>query len=170
MIGRATRLCPDIGKERFRIFDAVDLYDALKDVTDMKPVVVNPLVTFDQLVKEVIEGKEEEYRRTSIEEFLAKLQRKKRVLKDDAEEQFEAASGMGVSELADFFKSRSVGDVADYLSNHPAVAQYLDRATRSVAYKMVVSEHADEIRDVVRGMASTEVVRQVTTSRRFVHL
>ena len=35
MIGRATRLCAEIGKERFRIFDAVDLYSALKDVTDM---------------------------------------------------------------------------------------------------------------------------------------
>ena len=78
MIGRATRLCTDIGKERFRIFDAVDLYSALKDVTDMKPVVVNPFVTFEQLVKEVVEGREEEFRRTSLEEFLAKLQRKKR--------------------------------------------------------------------------------------------
>src|SRR6188474_3216528 len=45
MIGRATRRCDDIGKERFRIFDAVDLYSALQEVTDMKPVVVNPLVT-----------------------------------------------------------------------------------------------------------------------------
>ncbi|MDP9150340.1 MAG: type I restriction-modification system endonuclease, partial [Myxococcota bacterium] len=62
MIGRATRLCPEIGKERFRIFDAVDLYAALKDVTDMKPVVVDPLVTFEQLAKEVVEGKEEEFR------------------------------------------------------------------------------------------------------------
>jgi type I restriction enzyme R subunit len=72
MIGRATRLCPEIGKERFRIFDAVDLYSALKDVTDMKPVVVNPLVTFEQLVKEVVEGKEEELRRGSLEELCAK--------------------------------------------------------------------------------------------------
>ena len=45
MIGRATRRCDDIGKERFRIFDAVDLYSALQKVTDMKPVVVNPQVT-----------------------------------------------------------------------------------------------------------------------------
>jgi type I site-specific restriction endonuclease len=26
MLGRATRQCPEIGKETFRIFDAVDLY------------------------------------------------------------------------------------------------------------------------------------------------
>ena len=99
MIGRATRLCPEIGKERFRIFDAVDLYSAIKDVTDMKPVVVNPLVTFEQLVKEIVEGKEEEFRRLSLEEFRAKLQRKKRAFKGEAEEQFETAAGMTVSEL-----------------------------------------------------------------------
>ena len=91
MIGRATRLCPDIGKERFRIFDAVDLYSALKDVTDMKPVVVNPLVTFEQLAREIVEGKEEEMRRESIDELLAKLQRKRRALRGENEARFEAA-------------------------------------------------------------------------------
>src|SRR5262249_17920980 len=30
MLGRATRLCPEIGKETFRIFDAVGIYDALQ--------------------------------------------------------------------------------------------------------------------------------------------
>jgi len=41
MLGRATRLCPDIGKEIFRIFDAVDLYENLQNLTDMKPVAAN---------------------------------------------------------------------------------------------------------------------------------
>jgi type I restriction enzyme R subunit len=151
MIGRATRLCPEIGKERFRIFDAVDLYAALKDVTDMKPVVVNSLVTFEQLVKEVIEGKEEEFRRASLEEFLAKLQRKKRALTGEAEERFQTAAGMGVKELAQFLKGSSPGDAADYLKSHPALAGFLDRTVGSVAYKMVVSERADELREVTRG-------------------
>ncbi|WP_264816168.1 helicase-related protein, partial [Gluconobacter kondonii] len=39
MIGRATRRCDEIGKEYFRIFDAVDIYANLQTVTDMKPVV-----------------------------------------------------------------------------------------------------------------------------------
>jgi len=151
MIGRATRLCPEIGKERFRIFDAVDLYSALKDVTDMKPVVVNPFVTFEQLVKEVVEGKEEEFRRASIDEFLAKLQRKKRALTGEAEERFQTAAGMSIKELALLLKRSAVGDAADYLKAHPALAAFLDRTTGSVAYKMVVSEKVDELREVTRG-------------------
>ncbi len=151
MIGRATRLCPEIGKERFRIFDAVDLYAALKDVTDMKPVVVNPLVTFEQLAKEVIEGKEEEHRREAIEEFLAKLQRKKRAFKGEAETRFETAAGMDVKDLLDFLKGSSVGAAADYLTKHSALAPFLDKTVGTAAYRTVVSEKLDELREVTHG-------------------
>jgi len=151
MIGRATRLCPEIGKERFRIFDAVDLYSALKDVTDMKPVVVNPLVTFEQLAKEVLDGKDEDFRRESLDEFLAKLQRKKRALTGEAEERFQVAAGMGIRELAQLLRKSSVGDAADYLKSHPALAAFLDRTVGPVAYKTVVSERHDELREVTRG-------------------
>src|SRR5690606_6181145 len=37
MIGRATRLCPEINKESFLVFDAVNLYEGIKDYTEMKP-------------------------------------------------------------------------------------------------------------------------------------
>src|SRR5690606_17458175 len=33
MMGRATRLCPEIDKQFFRIFDAVRVYEALEDYT-----------------------------------------------------------------------------------------------------------------------------------------
>ena len=151
MIGRATRKCDDIGKERFRIFDAVDLYSAIKDVTDMKPVVVNPLVTFEQLVKEILEGKEDEFRRVSVDEFLAKLQRKKRTLKGEAEERFATAAGMGVQELAQHLKESSVGVAADYFRKHPTLVAFLDRESGGRPYKQVISERRDELQEVTRG-------------------
>lgn len=52
MIGRATRRCDAIGKETFRVFDAVRQYDAIQAFTEMKPVVVNPKLSFEQLLKE----------------------------------------------------------------------------------------------------------------------
>lgn len=42
MLGRATRLCPEIHKSIFHIYDAVGIYDAMNKVTNMKPVVQNP--------------------------------------------------------------------------------------------------------------------------------
>ena len=151
MIGRATRLCPEIGEERFRTFDAVDLYAALKDVTDMKPVAVNPLVSFEQLAKEIVEAMGEEHRRAAIDEFLAKLQRKKRGLTGEIEERFRAASGMSVKELGPYLKTSGAGEAAEYLKAHPSLASFLDRTVGSAPYRTVVSEKADELREVTHG-------------------
>jgi type I restriction enzyme R subunit len=151
MLGRATRLCPDIGKERFRVFDAVDLYSALESVTDMKPVVVNPLVSFEQLATEIVQGKEDELRRESIQELLAKLQRKKRTLTGENQERFDAAAGMAIAVVLQLLKKGSVAAVAGYLKDHPALAPFLDRASGGAGYKIVISEKADMVRDVSRG-------------------
>lgn len=40
MLGRATRLCPQIDKTCFEIYDPVGVYEALDSVNTMKPVVV----------------------------------------------------------------------------------------------------------------------------------
>lgn len=53
MLGRATRLCPDIGKTEFRVFDAVDIFATLQAVNTMKPIVVRPNISIDQLIKEL---------------------------------------------------------------------------------------------------------------------
>lgn len=50
MMGRATRRCPEIHKTHFEIYDPVGVYDSLKAVNTMKPVVVNPSSTFEQLL------------------------------------------------------------------------------------------------------------------------
>ena len=53
MLGRATRRCDEIGKTVFRIYDPVDIYAALQDVSSMKPLVKDPNVTLDQLLQEL---------------------------------------------------------------------------------------------------------------------
>ena len=75
MIGRATRLCPEIGKEVFRIFDAVDLYPHLQNLTEMKPVVVNPAIGFEQLIRELTDAKTDAQRETIREQLVVKLRR-----------------------------------------------------------------------------------------------
>ena len=57
MLGRATRLCPEINKTHFEIYDPVGVYETLEPVSNMKPVVTNPKTTFTDLINglEVIE-------------------------------------------------------------------------------------------------------------------
>lgn len=83
MKGRATRLCPDVNKTSFKIFDCVDIYSTLESVDTMRPVVVRPKVELQTLVNEITDS--ETYKITeadgrsfaehSHEQLVAKLQR-----------------------------------------------------------------------------------------------
>ncbi|WP_110707262.1 type I restriction-modification system endonuclease [Salinicola sp. CR57] len=55
MIGRATRRCDEIGKTVFRIYDPVDIYAALAEVSTMQPLVKSPNVTLEQLTQELVD-------------------------------------------------------------------------------------------------------------------
>jgi type I restriction enzyme R subunit len=57
MIGRATRRCDEIGKTVFKIYDPVDIYAALQDVSSMKPLVKDPNITIEQLLQELTDPK-----------------------------------------------------------------------------------------------------------------
>jgi type I restriction enzyme R subunit len=92
MIGSATRLYEAIGKDSFRIFDAVGLYEALQHFTDMKPVVVNPKIPFSQLLEELQSSEGEEWQ-LGREQLIAKLRRKQRHLSENAEARFRLLSG-----------------------------------------------------------------------------
>lgn len=83
MKGRATRLCPEVGKTSFRIFDPVQLYKTLQDVDTMRPVVVRPKVDIQTLIDEltdhqshqITEADGRSFAEHSLEQLCVKLQR-----------------------------------------------------------------------------------------------
>ena len=82
MLGRATRLCKEIHKTHFEIYDPVGVYDALEDVSTMKPVVAN------------LQGMEDEaHVQNQINQVIAKLQRKKKNIDSKTMEHFIDMSG-----------------------------------------------------------------------------
>lgn len=149
MLGRATRLCDGIGKERFRIFDAVDLYKALAPVTSMKPVVTNPNITFEQLVQELTSVTHEQAQREVHDQLLAKLQRKANKLKDH--EGFEVLAGMRPAILIDQLRSQGPSESAEWFKTHQDLALFLDRVKTGDGPTLLISNHEDELRRVERG-------------------
>ena len=75
MLGRATRLCDAIEKEAFRVFDAVQIFDAIRNMTAMRPVVVDPKISFSQLAEELVAVTDDDARSLVRDQFIAKLQR-----------------------------------------------------------------------------------------------
>lgn len=92
MLGRATRLCPEIHKTHFEIYDPVGTYDSLEQWNTMKPIAVNNTATFSELVHGVEIQTEAQAEETAMQ-IISKLHRKKRAIKGDAMEQFKDLTG-----------------------------------------------------------------------------
>lgn len=154
MIGRATRLCPEIGKEVFHIFDAVNLYADIGMCSSMKPVVANPSYSLAQLAAElqtvVASPEQEPFSKTILEQIIAKLQRKKRMLKDDTGENLAQVAGMPMEGVIRHLQQASPAEASQWLAERPQFASFLDSLT-GPSQKLVISEHADELRRVERG-------------------
>ncbi|MGE0600872.1 MAG: type I restriction-modification system endonuclease, partial [Dehalococcoidia bacterium] len=151
MLGRATRLCDEIGKEAFRIFDAVKMYEAIHGLTAMQPVVVDPHVSFEQLISEMASATEDDERELILEQFVAKLQRKKARLKDDARADFEAIVGETPNEFIQRLREMTLTEVADWFVADPGLGELLDRVSGGPKARVLVSEHPDQLRSVERG-------------------
>lgn len=152
MIGRATRQCPDIGKEVFRIFDAVDLYPHLQNLTDMKPVVVNPSISFEQLVKELVEADQDAHRESIREQLAVKLRRRLKKLPEEARARFEAAAGETPEQTLKRLLETGPVELAKWLSSRSAIGPILDwQSDGDTPRFMPISHHSDEVVAVTRG-------------------
>ncbi|WP_321873610.1 type I restriction-modification system endonuclease [Burkholderia ubonensis] len=147
MLGRATRRCDEIGKEVFRIFDAVDLYDGLEAVNSMKPVVQNPNIGFAQLAKEIIEHPEDGIAQQAREQMLGKWQRKRRHLTENQINAMKQA-GFDPQDFAHFLRTADAKELAEWWSNHVGLGELLDRKRDTRADPLVVSSHEDSLIDV----------------------
>jgi type I restriction enzyme R subunit len=155
MLGRATRLCSvidgDGDKEAFRVFDAVQIFDALQGLTAMQPVVVNPGISFTQLARELATVTDDDARALARDQFLAKLQRKKRHLGDDAARDFEARAGMLPDAFIRKLRAMTLTDVAAWFTQNPDLGEILDRKGNGPRDPVFVSDHDDQLKDVTRG-------------------
>ncbi|WP_343565471.1 type I restriction-modification system endonuclease [Kiloniella sp. b19] len=145
MLGRATRLCPDLNKEFFRVFDAVGIYDGLQDITAMKPVAVNPSFTFTQLVEEFLVNDQDQVRRDLQEQIIAKLQRTKSRYSKETTELIETSTGYDPKGLARWLKSQEPENFAQWLKERPKLSSLLDHTGKGTPRRVAISTHEDKL-------------------------
>lgn len=146
MIGRATRRCDEIGKEYFRIFDAVDIYANLQEVTDMRPVVVDPGLTFGKLVADLERAENNTDRAFVRDQIVVKLRQRLKHVDDERREALETALGP-LADLPDHLKSAPPEETLALFRQHPSLAAVLDqplpRGKRDTG--IFISDHDDEL-------------------------
>lgn len=149
MIGRATRRCDEIGKDYFRIFDAVDIYANLQEVSDMRPVVVDPALSFATLVQDLDRAASDSDRAFVRDQIVVKLRQRLRHLDTERRDTLEQVLGP-LDELVEKLRATPPAETLALFQAHPSLAAVLDqplpRGRRDSG--IMISEHDDELVDV----------------------
>lgn len=172
MLGRATRLCPSIGKTNFEIYDPVGVYESLQDVSNMKPVVTNPSTTFEDLLSGLSVAKTDDEKAYLIDTIVAKLQRKRSNVSEKTLEQFiYLTGGQDIDSFAKSIRNNNIKRSADVLETVgvPLVSStemsslvdeiiknkeaflVLDRDKVQHKRPVVIDNHPDEVVERTRG-------------------
>ena len=155
MMGRATRLCPAIGKTHFEIYDPVGVYESLEPVSTMKPVVQTQSTDFDDLLSGLEALETEQQLKNQIDMIIAKIQRKQRNISDQALSHFtDLANGLAPAQYAEKLTELAKTDVQEaknYIQNNMRLFEILDSDRASLSRPVIVSEHEDELRTHTRG-------------------
>ena len=157
MLGRATRLCPDIHKTHFEIYDPVGVYDSLEPVNTMKSVVTNPNTTFTQLIEglEVLDngGKV----KNQINQIIAKLQRKKRKMSSETVTHFiDMSGGMDPTQFIEKLENEPNDVAKDRILANKELFRLLDEKKGHSGGSIVISDKEDELISHTRGYGNGE--------------
>lgn len=152
MLGRATRLCPDIQKEHFEIYDPVGVYESLQSLNTMKPVVANASATFIDLINGLEVMDTEDKQKNQIDMIIAKLQRKNRNLNEQAKEHFRSLAGEKTpSQFIDKLKSMTPKEAKSYIIESRKLFEMLNEGGHSNYRYVVISDKEDELLEHTRG-------------------
>ena len=152
MLGRATRLCPKIHKTHFEIYDPVGVYESLEAVNTMKPVVVNPSVSFDQLLVGLEVMEDEKQIEYQIDQIIAKLQRKKRRLDSKTMEHFVSMTGgMDPTQFIQQLEQEPPQQARHCILNHRDLFEMLGETQANGGRPVVISDMPDELIRHTRG-------------------
>jgi len=150
MIGRATRLCDAIGKESFRIYDAVNIYKAMEDKTQMLAV-ANPSVSFTQLSQDLQQVDNPDQFQRFKEQLIAKLQGKKSKIQEHDLEKFSFLSqDANPDSFIQSIRSLSIQEVKALIHDTADLWNFLDHY-KAQPQRIFISDHQDEFLGMERG-------------------
>lgn len=177
MLGRATRLCPSIGKTHFEIYDPVGVYESLQDVSNMKPVVTSPSTSFEDLLNGLSVAKSDEERAYLIDTIVAKLQRKRSKVSPKALEHFiSLTGGQDIESFAKSIRNSSANqrctsedcameplvspvEISDIIGNilaHKDALLILDKDKVHYKRSVIIDDHEDELIEHTRGYGEAQ--------------
>lgn len=152
MLGRATRLCPEIGKTHFNIFDAVRVYEDLDSTSGMKSVTVNKDMT--ELLDELFRPSEN--KQHVKDRIIARLQRKYNNLTNEKKyDVSERLDGQDLRAYAKKLKSCTKEMFVEICQKDKDFLLWVD-SLKGKKRGQYYSEKEDTLKETTRGYGDTE--------------
>ena len=153
MLGRATRLCPEIGKTHFNIFDAVRVYEDLDSTSGMKSVSVSK--TMSELLEDLFRNSGENKQQVK-DRILARLQRKSNDL--TPEQKYDISERLGGIDLKTYvhkLKSFTQEAFIETCKKDKDFLLWVD-SLKGKRKGYFYSEKEDTLKETTRGYGNTE--------------
>jgi type I restriction enzyme R subunit len=117
----------------------------------MKPVVVDPDITLEQLFEEFARLEDKKHREAVREQILVKMRRRIKRLHDQARARYEAEAGETPEATLKRIAEEPTAIVAAWVKQRPSLGKILDWNAESGAILIPISHHPDEVVSVTRG-------------------
>lgn len=153
MLGRATRLCPEIGKTHFNIFDAVRVYEDLDSTSGMKSVSVSK--TMSELLEDLFRNSGENKQQVK-DRILARLQRKSNNLTSEQKYDIsERLDGIDLKTYVHKLKSCTQDAFIENCKKDKDFLLWVD-SLKGKKKGYFYSEKKDTLKETTRGYGNTE--------------
>ena len=156
MLGRATRLCPEIGKTHFEIYDPVGVYESLAPFNTMKPVVSNVTTTIEDLYKGLETFEDGAHIQNQLDLLFAKIQRKQKGLSKDLLEKFQVKTeGKTPTQIMAESRFKTPEEAKIFMQGYKDAFKLLDVKKQSMQRPKVYDDRDDTLtihtRDYIKG-------------------
>lgn len=156
MLGRATRLCPEIGKTHFEIYDPVGVYESLAPFNTMKPVVSNVITTIEDLYKGLEIFEDGAHIQNQLDLLFAKIQRKQKGLSKDLLEKFQVKTdGKTPTQIMVESRFKTPEEAKIFMQGYKDAFMLLDVKKQSMPRPKVYDDRDDTLtthtRDYIKG-------------------
>lgn len=148
MLGRGTRLCPDINKEKFTVFDCFDgtLIEYFKNVSNFDfDEIQSESLPVDELIRRINDNEERDYH---VNVFIKRLRRIEKRISSEGRQQFEAFIAEGdIGKFADNLRSSVKNNFSATMKilNNKDFQKLLTGYKKAKSYFIVAHNIEDEI-------------------------
>lgn len=170
MMGRATRPCPEIGKESFNVYDAVKMFRKIQKVTEMLPVVSNPNTNIEDIFTAIELATDKNTLQHYLRQLIARLQRSVKGIHEKAAKDFcTRTEGVTPKDFVETLKNTSLEAIRESVRKNRENILELLFALRKNNYKYI-SDRPDMVKEVnqIYGKEGSHPEDYITEFRKYI--